>query len=296
MWESKYQPQLEKEVTGLNLSAWARDRVEPEMARFDAYVRTSTTHDGYAAQMERDKQDLLAGVERDGRSGNYEGAFGGIDALVRTGHLTEAQGQEQKAQLQQEVRQRALGEFIKSNPREAAEVFAEGARTGKSERVPFFEGNKAAFRQWEVAARKEVLRREVETQHDVHGKIAKGELQEAGAIRAAVGSDLPASRVEALVKLAGEDPVYDPQGVTRLRTAVRGFQAEGDRDWMKYQALQERIEREAPKAMQAGLADELYAAWQGRGQRDTTGESWKRHGAGGGVKYVKCIDTSYGWC
>ena len=74
----------------------------------------------------------------------------------------------------------------------------------------------------------------------------------------------------------GEDPVYDPQAVTRLRTAVRGFQAEGDRDWMKYQALQERIEREAPKAMQAGLSDELYATWQGRGQRDATGAAWKR--------------------
>jgi len=136
LWESKYRPQIEGGIKDLGLSTWSRQRVEPEFIRFDGRARTDISYDAHKVRLERDKDAMLNGVNRDIDGGNIEKVAGSIQGMVASRHITPEQGEKMLGDAQKTIDKRTYITSMNDSPFKFQAAMNQAKKDGKSEDFP----------------------------------------------------------------------------------------------------------------------------------------------------------------
>jgi hypothetical protein len=264
-------PELQKTLAAIPVSARRMDQEAATQNQWEkqnyAAIYTHSTNQ----TIEQGKQTGLDNYYRKLSTGDVNGAFHGLDEMKSAYLLSDAQYQDQIEKGHAFVQKQHATQYLAQNPRGMLSEIDQSLKTGQP--IPGFNWTDQEKRSYRQQAQSAITQREVDTSYQAQQAVLKGDLSDERSIRQATAGELPESRVASLVKLANNDPSYDPASLTKLKTAVRGFVPGSDRDKAKYDSLQTQIENTVPKAMQPALSDELYKAWQTRGQNDSTSQT-----------------------
>lgn len=183
LWESKFRPQAQKAIGALGLSAWTQERVSPQFAKFDSEVVIGTTYRAIKTGLERDKQDILNGINRSAEAGDYEGAFGGVARLVAGHHITEEKGEAMNLDLERRARDAAHLQSMNADPDGFIQNLDEGQITvDPADKIRLRSGAKSLQRQRQSEAGEEldngILRGEIRTEEEIRQRAQAAGLSE----------------------------------------------------------------------------------------------------------------------
>jgi hypothetical protein len=137
VWETKYRPQVEKDIAGIGLSTWSRDRVAPMVTHFDSRVMTETAYAAHKQTLQRDEQAILNGQQRMMQDGDYVGAMEQTALLVESGHATPEQGEKINLSIQDDQKNAFIETKMDADPDgliadiEGGKIVVPEARKGK---------------------------------------------------------------------------------------------------------------------------------------------------------------------
>lgn len=264
LWESKYRPQVEKDIAKMNLSPWATDRVMPQWVVFDAKTRTNIAYDAYKSKIANNEQTLINTINKKTEEGDFEGAMSTASTLKDVGY-SEAQIEKLHLDIEKKARQQTYVKTLNADPKGMLEQTEIAKKEGRPpDWFPNMQPDEVE--RFNSAARSQVNRIEVDTQNDIRDAIISGKVASIEDIRKMAGDNLPETKIAALEKSFTTDPAYDAETVSKLRTEIMAVDFKSDKDLAKYNELADRIDTTVPKNIKGPLNSMLYQAWSKAGE------------------------------
>lgn len=116
LWETSYRPKVDQQIAGMGLSAYARERVDPHWATFDAKTRTNIAYDAYKDKAEENKGILLGDSERKFLAGDFEGSNAALYSARKSNLISEQEFQSRLIENEKRSRDNMLAARVSADP------------------------------------------------------------------------------------------------------------------------------------------------------------------------------------
>ena len=265
VWETEFRPEVEKQISALNLSPWSADRVNPQWIQFDAKTRTGIAHDVHKQKMSRDNQDMLNRQNKAFDEGRYEEVAAIQQLRIDAGHINDEQGEAEMMKLQETIRERVDLQTLNETPSAAKDDLREAMKTGESKLFPHLKGRPDLIRRNLAIAESNERDLHDAANEEIEKEIYTGALTDPETAQSrAMAAGLPMQKVKSLVAAAKIVEETTPAGIAKtlkmhseLMTMVEGYDPSADPRKERASEIRMMIHYNMPPGLRDTLTDEL---------------------------------------
>ena len=267
VWETEFRPEVEKQISALNLSPWSADRVNPQWIQFDAKTRTGIAYDAHKAQLGRDKLAMDNVKTKARKDGEFEKVHQVLDNQVKLGHITQEEADAEWIDMSEEVRDNADLKILSQTPGVAADDLKQAMKTGKSEMFPHLNNRPDLIRRNLSIAENNNRALQQDASNAIEEEIFSGKLTDPKiAEDRAIAAGLPSREAASLAAAANKIQETTPAGIAKtlkahseLMTMIEGYDPAGDPKAESFAEIRMMIRHNMPEGMREVLVNELVA-------------------------------------
>ena len=265
-WKNKGLPAVQDQLAKLNLSKAAQDQLAPDFIQWQGVTSTQVRTQALKQNITNNRQAVLNAADRAVLDEDYPLAIAHLKQGAATQLFSPAEADAHIVDIEAKVKAKAklqqsdkIVAGIESDPWTIKPKLEAAARGESVPELGPLDATKAArlLSMAETAVRTKTM----ELRNDLRDKVLTGEIDEPAKLEAAAGGKLSKAVLLSLQGIMGKEIAFDPEKVTKIRTAIANYDPENDKGMGEYNALMSAIETGVPQKRQGLLASELNKVW-----------------------------------